>query len=157
MTDLWFAGADRPEPTRDNSVLYAQDLHGLWAVLACSAVFPEVREESDHLLSHYGANVEGLGYLLSTVPVSLSPALELWGTARDVPAADIGVGVPVLIMIDGVSQLALSWVFESSRAYATTFQGDHVTVIAPAHVALIELAQTEAPTTPPRGSLLASP
>jgi hypothetical protein len=127
-------------------MLYVQGSGGLFAVLARGPVFADLREESTDLLSHYGGNVEAVSHLLSLIPVSLSPALLKWGTLRDVPAADIGVGTPVLISIDGAFQLALSWRFDSARAYATTYRGAHITVIAPAQLERIELAHTQAPT-----------
>ncbi len=148
MIDLWFAGAVIQRPSRFDSMLYAQGPGGLFAVLARGPVFTDLREESTDLLSHYGGNVEGVSYLLTLIPVALSPALLKWGTSREVPAADIGVGTPALISIDGAFQLALSWRFDSARAYATTYRGAHITVIAPAQLERIELAQTPGPIAP---------
>ncbi|MCB2413157.1 hypothetical protein LGT39_09915 [Demequina sp. TTPB684] len=155
MVDLWFAGVVGAEPSRTGTALYTQSPDGLFAVLVRGPSSPDSREESSQLLSHYGANVEGLGYLLSLVPVPLSPALERWSTARDVPAADIGGGEPVLISIDGAAQLALSWRFDFLRAYATTYRGDQIAFIAPAQFERIELTQTPAPTAPSEGPMSA--
>ncbi len=153
MIDLWFAGAVNAEPSRTGGGLYAQSPDGLFAVLARGQFSPDLIEESFHLLSNYGGNVEAVGYLLSTVPVPLSPALERWSTVRDVPAADIGVGVPVLISIDGAAQLALSWRFDFLRAYATTYRGVQIAVIAPAQFEPIELTQTQATTASSEGPM----
>ncbi len=120
-------------------MLYAQTPDGPWAVVIRSPVFADAREESAQILSHYGGNVEGLGYVLHNVPMPLPAARVKWSTERDMPAADIGPGTPVLIAVNGAAQLALFWDFESSRAYATTYRGTHVTLIAPALVDLIEL------------------
>ncbi|SDC25297.1 hypothetical protein SAMN05216410_1486 [Sanguibacter gelidistatuariae] len=107
-------------------------------------VYADMVEESAVLLLHYGAYIGALGDSLVTTGVPVTAVLEEWGTERNVPADRVPVAmVPVLVSIDGVWMLALSWDFGESRLYLLTHGGTHVVALAPSSAVGIALVGTE--------------
>ena len=138
---LWFDSGLCGRPLRAMGALYHRTPEGVWAVYQMEPVYSDIVEESALLMAHYGAAIGGLGDQLMSAGVSVSPELEKWSDARDVPAADIpGAAPPVLVTVDGEWRLALSWNFGESRIYEFTHEHTHVAVLAPPsarHVALV--------------------
>jgi hypothetical protein len=64
-------------------------------------------QESAGLLGLYGAAVHGLGHLLLGDDVRPPAELERRATAPEVPLADLGGRVPVLLSVDGEAHLSL--------------------------------------------------
>ena len=129
---LWFDADLCGPPQRSMGALYRQTPEGVWAVYQMEPVYSDLVEESALLMAHYGAAIGGLGAQLMSAGVPLSPELEQWSDARDVPADQVpGPVPPVLLTVDGEWRLALSWSFGHCRLYALTHGHTHVVVLAP--------------------------
>ena len=129
---MWFDAELCGPPQRAMGALYAQTPEGVWAVWQMEPVHSDLVEESALLMAHYGAAIGGLGAQLMSAGVPVSPELEQWSDARDVPADQVpGALPPVLLCVDGDWRLALSWSFGSCRLYALTHARTHVVVLAP--------------------------
>lgn len=133
-------------------MLYAARSGAAWAVLLMELVYPDdLEQESDQLLGHYGASAHGVGHLLLGVDVQLSPSLEQWASAQHVPAAQLGSWVPCLVSIDGAAQLALARDFDDLRVFATTWAGQHVTILTPSTEDIVTLVRRDDLNAPPPG------
>lgn len=152
MSDLWF-DQDLGDVSRRGTMLYVSRPGEVWAVLTQDLVFPDdVGQESEQLLGHYGAAVHGIGQALLGEGCLLPPDLKRWATAADVPAAHLGGWAPGLITIGGVAQLAMRRDFNDVQVHATTWAGQHLTVLCPSALpAAAALVQRSDLTVPPFG------
>lgn len=140
MSDLWFARDFGVRISRRGTMLFTSSPGEVWATIGEDLTFPDDPAlESDQLLGHYGAFVGGAGYQLLGDGVQLPRELEQWSTERDRPAAELGGWQPGLMLIDGSTRLSLTREFGSLRAFASTFSGRHLLVLAPSSVAVPEL------------------
>lgn len=130
-------------------MLFASPPGEVWAVLTQDLAFgDDVGQESHELLGLYGAAVHGAGHVLLGERVLLPPGLERWATVPDVPMAQLGGWAAGLVTIGGAAQLALSRDFDQVRVHATTWGGQHLTVLCPSYVveaALVHRGDLNAP------------
>ena len=154
VTDLWF-DRDLGRLGRRGGMLYVSRPGELWAlhrrILAIPGVPDDLAQQARELLGDYGAFVGGAGFLLLFDDVTLPPELEKWSSHRDRPAAELGGWEPTLITIDDREVLALRRDFDEVRAFATTFGGEHLSVLAPASEGVVRLVHRDDLDAPPFG------
>lgn len=91
--------------------------------------------DHDEIVAMMGATIECAAHVASLRRAHLPAALEEWGTARNVPADQIGPGHPTLITIDGRVHLAAYWDYPPLRATYAIIQDGHLGILAPIDVA----------------------
>lgn len=155
MTDLWF-DRNLGRLARRGGMLYVSRHAELWAVHRQGLAFPGVPDDSAQqareLLGDYGGLAGCTGHLLLGAGVALPPSLEQWGGAPDRPAAELGGWEPTLLTIDNMAYLALRRNFDDVRALATTFGGEHLSVLTPAAEDVVRLVHRDHLDAPPLGS-----
>ncbi len=147
MIDLWFdipAGQawSPPTPVRTEGSAVASRGPEVW-VVDVTRLPPDITGDrmTVELPGALGAAVEGAAYVAHRAGAELPPALLAWGTARDVPAAEIAPGRPTVVHLSGAPRLALAWDYGPLTATVTiTASGDTVCAIAPTGVAPVRLA-----------------
>jgi hypothetical protein len=150
MSDLWFARDPGTTVSQRGTMLFASCPGGVWATLFQDLTYADdPAAESAELLGLYGALVHGAGHLLLGDGVQLPPELEYWATAPDRPAAELGAWEPRLVLVEGSPRLFLGRNFDGVRAFASTWSGRHVIVLAPSSEALPALVTREVDAPPP--------
>jgi hypothetical protein len=139
---LWFAvppGRIRATPVRLGGTNLAIDGDDVWLINVLGWSGPDPLAEDGEVASMMGSAIESAAYVAALRGARLPAALELWGTARNVPADQIGPGSPSLVTIDGRAQLAAHWDFGPVRATYTVVQDGHLGILAPVDLAPVRL------------------
>jgi hypothetical protein len=143
MTGLWF-DRELGRLSRRGGMVHAAHHGTVWAVLVTDLVHPgDLAQESRELLGYLGAAAHGIGHLLLGDGVHLSAELADWGTAPDIPLAELGRWVPALISIDGSAQLALTRDFHGLRVFASIWSAQYLTLVTPSAEATATLVHRD--------------
>lgn len=142
LNRLWFdvpPGRVRAAPVRLGGTNLAIDGADVWLVDLVGWSGSDPLAEDGELAGMMGAAIEVAAYAAVVRGARLPGALEMWGTARGGPAAEIGPGSPSLVTIDGRVRLAAYWDFGPVRATYTAVRDGHLCALAPADIAPVRL------------------
>lgn len=149
MPDLWFdAPPDRheapPGPVRSGGDAVAHHGPDVWAVSTVDWPDRPADLNDAELAGAFGVAVECAAYAAHVAGAELPAPLLEWGTRRSVPAADIGPGRPVVVLIDDVRVSGTAWDFPPLTATVTVTEAGTLCAIAPATWTPVNLRSTDA-------------